>query len=322
MRAEGMIERLDPEMAEAMAVEAARAEGLKPPRDLAEERERGKAAAAYWNEDLPGMAAVSAHVAAGPAGPVPLQLFKPDADAPGALGSLPVVLYVHGGGWAVGSVVQNEPLIRTLAQRSGWAVLAPTYRLAPEHPYPAGLDDVLAALRWLDEEGPAHGLDPGRLVLSGTSAGGNLALAAALSGRCPALAGLVLFYGVFGVDTATPSYQQFGDGRYGLSRERMAHYLDLYDPAGARHVDPLIQPLLADPAGLPPTWLLAAGLDVLRDDTLLLHRRLVESGVNVTLRFEPGVVHGFINRGRIVRAALRSIAAAAAFLHSLAAEQP
>ena len=309
-----MKEQLDPDMAEALALEAARDAGLPPPADIDEERARGKAAAVFWNEGLPAVASIETHDAAGR---VPLHLFKPDRPGP-----LPVVVYVHGGGWAVDSVVQNEPLIRTLVTRSGWAVLAPTYRLAPEHPFPAGLDDAVAAVRWVQEHGHSHGLDPARIVLSGTSAGANLALAAAISGKTEPLAGLLLFYGVFGADFDTTSYRRFADGRYGLPRERMAHYFDLYDPAGKRTSDPLIQPLLADLDGLPPTWLLAAGLDVLRDDTLALHQKLIDAGVPVTLRFEPGVVHGFINRGRIVRAARRSLDAAAAFLTSLAPDRP
>ncbi len=309
-----MKERLDPDMAEAMAIEAAREAALPPPADLAEERARGQLAAAFWNESLPDVASIETP---NTAGGMPLHLFKPERPGP-----LPVVVYVHGGGWAVGSVVQNEPVIRTLVARSGWAVLAPTYRLAPEHPFPAGLDDVIASVRWVQEHGPAHGLDPARITLSGTSAGANLALAAAISTTLDPLAGLLLFYGVYGADLDTTSYRRFADGRYGLSRERMAHFLDLYDPAGRRTTDPLIQPLLADLENLPPTWLLAAGLDVLRDDTLTLHQKLVAAGIPVTLHFEPGVVHGFINRGRIVRAARQSLAAAAAFLSSLSSDQP
>ena len=113
------------------------------------------------------------------------------------------------------------------------------------------------------------------MAISGTSAGGNLALAAALSGRLERLAGLALFYGVFGADLDTASYRRFADGRFGLSRERMAYFLEQYDPTGRHRADPLLQPLLAELTGLPPTWLLAAGLDVLRR-TLALHSRLIE----------------------------------------------
>lgn len=145
-------------------------------------------------------------------------------------------------------------------------------------------------------------------------------MAAALARRDrgkPSTLGLLLFYGVYGADLDTASYRRFGDGRFGLSRERMANFFALYDAAGARDSDALITPLLADMAGLPPTWLLAAGLDVLRDDTLALHGRLVAAGVPATLRFEPRVVHGFINRGRMVGAARRSLAAAGQFLSEI-----
>ena len=315
--------RIDPDMAEACAVEAARAAALPPAADLAEERRRGIAAATFWSEGAPEVRAVEDHVVPGPGSDVPVRLFRGDDRSPA-----PVLLYVHGGGWAQGSVAQNEPAIRTLVSRTGWTVAAPSYRLAPEHPYPAGLDDCLAVARWLHREGRALGLDPSRLALGGASAGANLALATALAlprrGLAPAAA-LVLCYGVFGADVDTPSYRAFGDGRFGLSRATMARYLDWYDPAGRRDDDPLIQPLLAAPAdlaALPPTWQVAAGLDVLCSDTLELHRRLVAAGVRVTLRFEPGAVHGFINRGRMVRAARDSLAAAAAFLAALATEAP
>ena len=104
---------------------------------------------------------------------------------------------------------------------------------------------------------------------------------------------------------------------FGLSRERMAMFFEYYDPRHVRTCDPLVTPMLADVHGLPPIWMLAAGLDVLRDDALGLHRRLVDAGVPVSLRLEPGAVHGFINRGRMVGAARRSLAAAAQFLREI-----
>lgn len=289
---------LDPDMAEAMSIEAARTGAMPPPVDLAEERRRGIEGVGFWNEGLPEIP-VEGHRIAG----VAVNLYRPTGDE-----RAPTLLYVHGGGWAVGSVVQNEPAIRALALGSGWNVAALTYRLAPEHPYPAGLDDCLTVADWLAASGRPW-------AVSGTSAGANLAIATALARRnAPGLSAMVLFYGVFGADLDTESYTAFGDGRYGLSRERMANFFEMYDPRGARRRDPLIAPLLGDLAGLPPTWLVAAGLDVLRDDTLAMHGRLQAAGVDVRLRVEPGCVHGFINRGRIVRAAREALADAAAFL--------
>ena len=125
---------LDPDMAEAMSIEAARTGAMPPPVDLAEERRRGIEGVGFWNEGLPEIP-VEGHRIAG----VAVNLYRPTGDE-----RAPTLLYVHGGGWAVGSVVQNEPAIRALALGSGWNVAALTYRLAPEHPYPAGLDDCLA----------------------------------------------------------------------------------------------------------------------------------------------------------------------------------
>jgi acetyl esterase len=285
-------------MAEAMSIEAARTAGMPPPADLAEERRRGIEGAVFWNEGLPDIA-VQGHLVDG----VAVNLYRPTGNE-----RAPTLLYVHGGGWALGSVVQNEPAIRALALGSGWNVAALTYRLAPEHPFPAGLEDCLTVAGWLAGSGRPW-------AVSGTSAGANLAIATALARRHrPGPSAMVLFYGVFGADLDTGSYAAFGDGRYGLPRDRMANFFDLYDPLGARSREPLITPLLGDLADLPPTWLLAAGLDVLRDDTLAMHERLRAAGVETRLRVEPGCVHGFINRGRIVRAARESLADAAAFL--------
>lgn len=289
---------LDPDMAEAMSIEAARTAAMPPPVDLAEERRRGVEGAVFWNDGLPPIAVERLSI-----GDVTVDLYRPTDNE-----SAPTLLYIHGGGWAVGSVAQNEPAIRALALGSGWNVAALTYRLAPEHPYPAGLEDCLAVAGWLASTGRPW-------AVSGTSAGANLAIATALARRhAPGPSAMVLFYGVFGADLDTESYTAFGDGRYGLARERMASFFEMYDPPRARTRDPLITPLLGDLAGLPPTWLLAAGLDVLRDDTMAMHERLKAAGVDTQLRVEPGCVHGFINRGRIVRAARESLADAAAFL--------
>jgi acetyl esterase len=255
----------------------------------------------------------------------------------------------------MGSVVQNEPAIRTLAHLSGWTVAAPSYRLAPEHPYPAGLEDSKAALYFLQHNAEELGLDRRRMALGGASAGANLALATALFeeraqrfrwnvddplleifrpdgtpvdgvGKRSAhasirpiqgITALILFYGVYGADLDTASHREFGGDEFGLPRARMAQFFDWYDPNGARHRDPLIQPLLAPYFALPPTFLLAAGLDPLLDDTLRLHERLTAEAVTTALRVEPGAVHGFINRGRMVRAARDSLAEAARFLREL-----
>lgn len=302
-------------MARAIGIEAEWTASQPVPVDLAQDRARGIERAAFWNEGVPEVREVEEHLVVGDGGPVHVRLYR------GTLGpAAPVVLYIHGGGWAQGSIVQNEPAIRSLVAQSGWTVAATSYRFAPEHPFPAGLDDCMTAWKFLASRGPGLGLDPARVVISGTSAGGNLALAAALAGRrqdLPQPAGLLLFYGVFSADLATGSYRAYGDGRFGLPQARMAQYFDWYDPEGKRHQEPLITPMLGDLAGLPPTWLVAAELDVLHDDTIMMHERMTAAGVPCQIRRVPGVVHGFINRGKIVGAARETLAHAAAFLKGL-----
>ncbi len=127
----------------------------------------------------------------------------------------------------------------------------------------------------------------------------------------------MLFYGVFGADLDTESYRHYAEGP-GLTRTRMAELFDMYDPGGRRHADPLIAPLAADPpAGLPPCCLIAAEHDVLLDDSRAMHRALVAAGPAATLHVEPGVTHGFINRGRLVPAANAALARAAGFVRTL-----
>ncbi|MGR6468894.1 alpha/beta hydrolase [Rhizobium sp. PAMB 3182] len=228
-------------------------------------------------------------------------------------GQTPVLLYIHGGGWSGGSIALNERAARELAAESGWSVLSISYRLAPAHPFPAGLDDCRQALAWLRREGPALDLDTDRIAVGGTSAGANLAMATALAEKQQGLAKLLLFYGVFGADFSTPSYERFAAGP-GLTRERMRHLFSLYDPQGQRDREPLITPLLADLAGLPPALLIAAECDVLCSDSERMADALTRACVETSLHIEPGVTHGFINRGRLLPAATAALHRAAGFL--------
>jgi acetyl esterase len=265
-------------------------------------------AAAFWAEGAPAVP-VSDHVYPGGSGqPQAVRLYRGGASSPS-----PVLLYVHGGGWQGGSIALNEAACRALAADSGWTVASISYRLAPAHPYPAAEQDCAAALRWLREQATALEIDAGRIAVGGTSAGANLAMALALTRLQPSLAGLVLFYGVFGADFETGSYRTFAEG-FGLTRARMQTMFELYDPAGRRDRDPLVTPLLGDLAGLPPAAVIAAELDVLRDDSLAMAAAMRAAGVPVLLHVEPGVTHGFINRARMVPAAAASLARAAGFL--------
>lgn len=245
------------------------------------------------------------------------------ADGPGSgsARSKGTLLYIHGGGWTGGSIALNHRACRRLAAQSGWDVVSVSYRLAPDHPFPAGLSDCRAALDWLGREGAALGLNTRRIACGGASAGGNLALALALGPRPVPLAALVLFYPVTGADFDSASYRRHADG-FGLTRARMQAHFAHYDPEGRRGSDPEVTPLCASvaqlrAAELPPTLMIAAECDVLADDSRRMAARLQEAGIDTTLHTEPGVTHGFINRGRLIPAADACLQRAAHFLKDL-----
>lgn len=251
----------------------------------------------------------------GPAGPIRARLYRPAGAASPPPG---VVVFAHGGGWTFGSIETHEGTARTLAGLSGCAVLSVDYRLAPEHPFPAPLDDVLAAVAFVQGGGLGEGVDGARIALAGDSAGANLALGALLAlrdaGR-PMPVTATLFYGCFAPLFDTQSHRRFGDGTYLLGSANMRWYWanflgnDDFDGAPAHAA-----PLTADLAGLPPLYLNAAGLDPLLDDTLMLSARLAEAGVRHRFDLWPGVVHGFLRLARELPPAMAALEAAAAHL--------
>lgn len=286
------------------------AQGMKEAIDIGATFRSDDEAAAYWSE---GAASVPFEdlTLVGAAGQAQAaRLYRGPSGGP-------VLIYIHGGGWAGGSIALNHASACGLAAHSGWNVLAISYRLAPQHPYPAGLDDCQAAFDWLTENGIDHGLSPDRIAVGGASAGANLAMALALRLPAGAFDGLLLFYGVLAADLGSATYETYKDGP-GLTRARMADLFAMYDPEGHRNSDPLITPVLSDRLPeMPPTCLIAAEHDVLRADTEQMATRLRKAGVTTRLHTEPGVTHGFINRGRLVPAATACIRRAARFLSNL-----
>jgi acetyl esterase len=262
--------------------------------------------------------------APGPGGPIPVRLFRPlhDRAAGGAPasdasagGALPLVAYLHGGGWVLGTLDAFDPVCRALANASGALVASIGYRLAPEHPFPAAPDDARAAVRWLAAHAEELGADPARLGIAGDSAGGNLAAVTARRLRDdgdPPLRFQALIYPVCDSSLNTPSYRDNGAG-FGLSGESMKRYWELYlDGADGRHPD--ASPLqAADLTGLPPAYVLTVRHDVLRDEGEAYARALEAAGVPVTLSRYDGAVHGFfrwIGKAQIARAAVAEAGAA------------
>jgi acetyl esterase len=304
---------LDPEMAEILALAAAQDfapwEQLGPEAAKTESEIRNE----FWNEGNPPVASVRDITIPGPLRPMRLRVYTPEQARTLGAG----LLYIHGGGWVICSIETHDGVCRRLANASGQRVLSLDYVMAPEHPFPAPLEDVVAAQRWLHGHGGELGLDPTRVAIGGDSAGANLALAAclALKARGQTLpAAAVLIYGVYSADNDSSSHRAYGGGDYLLSTASMRWFWDQYVPDTARRGDPLASPLHGDLAGLPPLYVSAAAFDPLRDDSERLAERLRAAGADFEWHLWPGVTHACIMMSRMLKAADAQIAEIAAFL--------
>jgi len=246
-------------------------------------------------------------------GAIPIRLYRAAAGE----GPRPIVVFYHGGGWVVGSIRTHDNLCRYLAQLSGALVVSVDYRLAPEHPYPAGFDDAYAALAWSAENAARLGGDARHLAIAGDSAGGNLAAAVALKARDqagPRIKLQVLLYPVLDlVRFERPSYTVLAASGYGIQPSQLAHNRAMYLPAGADPADPYVSPLAAKSlAGLPPALVILPQYDSLRDEGIEFAEKLRAAGGEAEAIVYPGMVHGFVSLHREVTesaAALATIAA-------------
>jgi acetyl esterase len=230
----------------------------------------------------------------GPDGPIPLRVYWPDGTGP-----WPMTLYMHGGGYVVGDLDTQDMIARALCAWGQTVVVSVDYRLAPEHPFPAGPEDCYAALQWIAANGASIDGDPARIALAGDSAGGNYASALALMARDrggPALCGVVNFYGSCTYPTHdTPAADEFADGPI-LRRDDVDWFWEQYltDPAQAD--DYRASPVrAADLGGLPPHYVGTAECDPTRDDAERYAVKLVLAGNLVTVRRYSGMVHGFVS---------------------------
>ncbi len=270
---------------------------------------------AFWNADRPIVWAVYNHEIPGPRGPIRIRLYDPGIERPA-----PCLIFLHGGGWVICNLDSHDGICRRLAQAGGFLVASVDYRLAPEHKFPTGLDDCVAAARWLAANGRDWGIDTRRLAIGGDSAGGNLALAALLSlrdaGAAPLRAGL-LIYGAYAAYTAefeSASQRAFGDGSYILSSADMAWFWNHYINCPADNQNPLAAPLLADLGGLPPLMLAAAEFDPLLDDSTRLVAKLEAARVPHRYVLWPGVTHACIHMTRMLDVAQTHIEDMAAWV--------
>jgi acetyl esterase len=230
----------------------------------------------------------------GPAGAVAVRLYRPHADS-----GLPALVYLHGGGWMMGSIATHDALCRNLCARANVAVASVEYRLAPEHKFPAALEDSYAATNYLATHAESLGLHPERLAVGGDSAGGNLAAALTLLARQrggPAIRFQLLIYPVLDFDFDTPSYRENANG-FHLTRDEMIWCWRQYLARELDGYTPLASPLRTeDLSGLPAAMVVTAQYDPLRDEGEAYAERLVQAGVPVTLKRYAGMIHGFIRR--------------------------
>lgn len=263
----------------------------------------------------PDVASVQDLHANGPHGTIPLRLYKPLGVSAAAL---PVLMYYHGGGWVIGDLDTHDTLCRELANGSGCAVVAVDYRMGPEHPFPAAVEDCWAATCWVKDNAAAQGLDALRLGVGGDSAGGNLAAVVSLLARdkhqgieLPIRFQLLIYPGI---DQRRGHASQVTNGQgYALTSDTMDYFQNHYLADKAQFLDWRASPILAASlANLPPALLLTAGFDPLRDEGLEYADALSAAGTPCRYVCFDRQIHGFITMGRVLDEANLAVAMCAA----------
>jgi acetyl esterase len=280
-----------------------------PPTDVAERRRIAAKVRARWVADGPSMAS-SVDIAIGPDA-IRARLHRP-TDAV----DLPVLLYLHGGGWTLFSIDTHDRLMREYAERSGCAVLGIDYSLSPEVRFPAPLVECEVALRWLQENGRDHGLNPRKIAIGGDSAGANLALSTALRMRDAGLdwiSAILLNYGAFDTEHRA-SHDRYGDDAYMLNVPEMEDFWNNYLGDLTKENDPLALPLRADLSNLPPVFQCIAQCDILLDENVAMTERLIDAGVDVQAEIYVGATHSFLEAVSISSLADRALGDASAWL--------
>ncbi len=248
----------------------------------------------------------------GPSGDqIKLRVYSPVA---GGGAALPCLVYFHGGGWVIGDLDTHDALCRTLANETGARVISVDYRLAPEHKFPAAVDDAYGAVKWVESNASKLGIDPNRIAVAGDSAGGTLSAVVSLMAKQkggPHIVFQLLIYPATQSRSNTDSMKSFAEG-YFLERKTMDWFFDQYLPAGIDPNDWRVSPLAApDVSGLPRAYVVTAGFDPLKDEGKAYADKLNHAGVAAVYVDYPGMVHGFFNMSGVLPQAREAIADAA-----------
>lgn len=284
------------------------------------EARRVLAAASASREAPPAVGAVVDRAVPGPPGApeIPVRVYAPGPDRH-PMAPRPTVVFFHGGGYALCGLDSHDATARALAARSGAVVVSVAYRLAPEHRFPAAVDDAYAALRWAAGESAALGGDPDAVVVAGDSSGGGLAAAVALRARDaggPAVALQVLLYPLLDAAQDTDSYRENAHG-YFLTAAHLRWFWQQYLGPDGQDTHPYASPLRApDLRGLPPAYVVTAGCDPLRDEGLAYAARLRAAGGHVTAAHFPHMFHGFLGFPDLLPDAVRAMTGAAEAIES------
>jgi len=289
------------------------AENGGPGEGITEVRARAEAVRAFWNAGGPEMAVNETRSIPGPFRDIPVQFYKPEnAD------DLPVFVYLHGGGFKIGSPRTNDLQLRQLAEAWGGAIVSADYLHVPEHTFPDPVDEAVAVVEWLAEHGRDWGVNPDRMALGGASAGASVAMGTAITlrdkGRGDLLKAVASLYGVLDYNLESDSMKELGGGDFMLTTAYARMVYDDYLPDPADRDDPRAFAVKADPAGLPPVFVSAAQLDPIRDDSLAFGKNLKAAGHPHELIVYPGVLHAFFGFSSMIDEARNMINDLARFL--------